>query len=118
MEPGQFEDIRWIWEQPVPDAAAVGDLLEEREIRSLLLVPLLFEGKPVGALVLGSQEPGLARGQERLRGLGALLVRHSPDQQRNKSELLQRSLQEGQLQLERMLAAIDIRLRNEEGGLQ
>jgi PAS domain S-box-containing protein len=35
----------------------VRDLLKEREIRSMLLVPLLFEGQPVGALVLGSQEP-------------------------------------------------------------
>jgi PAS domain S-box-containing protein len=35
----------------------VSDLLQARGIRSLLLVPFLFEGKPVGALALGSQEP-------------------------------------------------------------
>ena len=33
------------------------ELLEARGTQSLLLVPLLFVGHPVGALVLGSQEP-------------------------------------------------------------
>ena len=35
----------------------ISELLQARGIRSLLLVPLLFTGDPVGALVLGSQEP-------------------------------------------------------------
>jgi PAS domain S-box-containing protein len=35
----------------------ISDILRERGIRSLLLVPLLFVGNPVGAVVLGSTEP-------------------------------------------------------------
>jgi PAS domain S-box-containing protein len=43
--------------QADPLIEPVKGLLEEREIHSLLLVPLLFDDQPVGALVLGSQEP-------------------------------------------------------------
>ncbi|MBN1661519.1 MAG: GAF domain-containing protein, partial [Anaerolineae bacterium] len=40
-----------------PIMEPLSDLLQARGIRSLLLVPLLFEGKPSGALILGTQEP-------------------------------------------------------------
>ena len=40
-----------------PLMESISELLQAREIRSLLLVPLLSTGGPVGALVLGSQEP-------------------------------------------------------------